>query len=381
MKKIKCIFYDDDVNLEQRVVGSWKRKLDQIYNKDYEGLSYDDFNFSFWDSKSKEYRPDELVEKWKNESVNFVVVDARALGDSESTEQAKQLLGLLKLKNLKHCVFTSSGNNLMLNNLPVFEDVDIFKKSHEQLTDEAINKYSFNGNFYDMLIHIKNSPYEFYEILEYIKRHDNKHNFEEFKKNFFKIDEIFQSLQNVNFYDIKPRNFEGFHEYLRIINECLLKTLIDCNIIPNGISFNSTGSFNATHSIKFLQNPSNRSVYSYFNNDLKEKKFIYENNFIDLELEADIDNKRWKVKKIKDNSKNVLMNSDIGEDLSKSGIGDLFWFISGYANKTLHSSGINNTLDFDLSALFACRTLLKRLIKLFKANEMFNWKNSSKKYN
>lgn len=343
MSKIRCLFFDDNTSLNKTIM-SYNAEFGDVKNQ--YNFSIEEFEFDYFNSKNQFNAP-QLVEEWKGE-YDFIIVDARSSGDDQYTSHAETLVQVLESFNIRHCIFTSDIKNLEISCVRKFKDSFVYKKEFKNISDKQKEELSFNGNYFDMLQHIKDSQFRFFEIVDYLVTNDDKESMNEFLKK--------QQFLEDNFSLAHDEDLHSYSLKAREILESIYLLLIKKGIIPNNAFFkgNSTNCnlyLTDFNSVKFLFPLSKHMV----KNNLKEIHCNY--SFFKL-----IDSKVSQT----DFSKNKLIDKEIGESLLSTGIGNLLTFIYQFNSKDHHKTHINMKINDYKSLVFTFSALFRRLIILFK---------------
>ena len=356
MSKIRCLFFDDNTSLNKTIM-SYNAEFGDVKNQ-YD-FSIEEFEFDYFNSKNQFNAP-QLVEDWKGK-YDFIIVDARSSGDDQYTSHAETLVQVLESFNIRHCIFTSDIKNLEISCVRKFKDSFVYKKEFKYISDKQKEELSFNGNYFDMLQHIKDSQFRFFEIVDYLVTNDDKESLNEFLKK--------QQFLEDNFSLAHDEYLHSYSLKAREILETIYLLLIRKGIIPNNAFFKGK----STHCNLYLTDFKSSnflfllSVHMIKNN-LKEIdcNYSYFKLIVDPKVSSTDLPKKKKIVSPTDLSKNKLIDKEIGESLSSTGIGNLLTFLYQFNSKDHHKTHINMTSNDYKSMVFSFNALFRRLIILLK---------------
>jgi len=344
MKKINCIFFDDDIIQLKSTIEDFIFRHGKKLSNYYE-LNTEIFAFEYFDSR-QEHKATDLVKKWKGK-YEFVAVDARASGDNAYTAVAEALIDELKEQNIRYCVFTSDVDNLKVSGKRKFKDSFVFKKEEKAIAEIEKKEKKFHGNFFDMLLHIQNSDFRFFEIIDHLNSDKDKKIMRDFLKSQYNLEK--------NVLSIKIDDFGKYILSAREIFETIYMLLRSKRIIPE-------------HNF-FINNSTNCNSYLSDMNDISFKIHLSKNMQKEDVIECDYSIFRLNDKKhvvVEDLSINKLSDKDIGETLKDTGIGNLLTFLYQFNSKDHHRSHIKMTLNDYKAILFSFNALFRRLLILIK---------------
>ena len=143
MKKIKCLFIDDQEKEIEHQINSWE---EDFSDEDYS--LFQEFSFTFKKSNKKTNANDLMDECM---AFDFIILDQMAASDDAGNGLAQAIGRELAGVNTSYCIYT---NETGIDVRKTFKDVNIYKKE-EKVTDKFKIEHDCDGGFIDMLKHIK----------------------------------------------------------------------------------------------------------------------------------------------------------------------------------------------------------------------------------
>jgi len=142
MKKIKCLFIDDQEKKIENQINSWEEDF-----SDEDSSLFQEFSFTFKKSNKKTNANDLMDECM---AFDFIILDQMAASDDAGNGLAQAISSNLA-GVISYCIYT---NETGIDVRKTFKDVNIYKKE-EKVTDKFKIEHDCDGGFIDMLKHIK----------------------------------------------------------------------------------------------------------------------------------------------------------------------------------------------------------------------------------